>query len=101
MKEYFDVNRGLRQGCVMSQRLFNLFFDRVVRPVNVREEGSGVKLRDVGGSGREIKKIYIISRQRFHTLKHKIKRQEHYNISLRTLWTLELDLVDGALFPTE
>ena len=34
--EWFLVNVGLRQGCVMSKWLFNVYMDGVVREVNVR-----------------------------------------------------------------
>ena len=34
--KYFEVRRGLRQGYVMSPRFFNIFFDRVARPVYER-----------------------------------------------------------------
>ena len=33
--EWFPVNVGLRQGCVMSPWLFNVYMDGVVREVNV------------------------------------------------------------------
>ncbi len=32
----FEVNVGLRQGCVMSPWLFNMYMDGVVREVNAR-----------------------------------------------------------------
>ena len=35
MSEWFPVNVGLRQGCVMSPWLFNVYMDGVVRGVNV------------------------------------------------------------------
>ena len=34
VSEWFPVRVGLRQGCVMSPWLFNLYIDRVVREVN-------------------------------------------------------------------
>ena len=34
--EWFPVNVGLRQGCVISPWLFNIYMDGVVREVNVR-----------------------------------------------------------------
>ena len=37
--EYFEVRRGLIQGCAMSSWLFKIFFDRIVREVNEREMG--------------------------------------------------------------
>ena len=36
VREWFPVNAGLRQGCVMSPWLFNVYMDGVVRAVNVR-----------------------------------------------------------------
>ena len=38
-------------------RLFNSFFDRVVRQVNGKEMGRGVKLRDENGGRWEIKEV--------------------------------------------
>ena len=46
----FEVNVGLRQGCVMSPWLFNLYMDAVMKEVNGRVMGKGVKLEH---SGRE------------------------------------------------
>ena len=40
------VRVGLRQGCVMSPWLFNLYIDGVVREVNARVLGRGLKLVD-------------------------------------------------------
>ena len=41
MSEWFPVNVGLRQGCVLSPWLFNVYMDGVVREVNVRALGKG------------------------------------------------------------
>ena len=41
MSEWFPVNVGLRQGCVMSPWLFNVYIDGVVREMNVRVLGKG------------------------------------------------------------
>ena len=46
MSEWFQVRVGLRQGCVMSPWLFNLYIDGVVREVNARVLGRGLKLID-------------------------------------------------------
>ena len=39
VSEWFPVRVGLRQGCVMSAWLFNLYIDGVVREVNARALG--------------------------------------------------------------
>ena len=46
VSEWFPVRVGLRQGCVMSPWLFNLYMDAVVREVNARVLGRGLKLVD-------------------------------------------------------
>ena len=51
MSEWFPVNVGLRQGCVMSPWLFNLYIDDVVREVNVRVLGKRLELL-IANSGR-------------------------------------------------
>ena len=51
VSEWFPVRVGLRQGCVMSPWLFNLYIDGVVREVNGRVLGRGLKLVD--GSDNE------------------------------------------------
>ena len=42
--EWFPVKVGLRQGCVMSPWLFNIFMDGVVREVYARMGGRGLEL---------------------------------------------------------
>ena len=44
MSEWFQVNVGLRQGCVMSPWLFNVYMDGVVREENVMVLGIGLEL---------------------------------------------------------
>ena len=41
VSEWFLVNVGLRQGCVMYPWLFNVYMDGVVREVNVSVLGKG------------------------------------------------------------
>ena len=50
VSESFEVKMGLRQGCVMSPWLFNMYMDGVVREVYSRVTGKGVKMR-VDGEG--------------------------------------------------
>ena len=48
VSESFVVKMGLRQGCVMSPWMFNMFINGVVREVNSRVNGMGVKMNEDG-----------------------------------------------------
>uniref|UniRef100_A0A3P9JF00 ribonuclease H n=1 Tax=Oryzias latipes TaxID=8090 RepID=A0A3P9JF00_ORYLA len=50
MSEWFPVRVGLRQGCVMSPWLFNVYMDGVVKEVNERVSGTGVSMVNNDGS---------------------------------------------------
>ena len=45
MREYFKIDRGVRQGCVMSPWLFNLYMDACAREVR-QEKVGGIKVGD-------------------------------------------------------
>ena len=55
--EWFPVNVGLRQGCVMSPWLFNVYMDGVVREVNVTLLGKGLDLLNANGGKFEINQL--------------------------------------------
>ena len=57
VSEWFLVNVGLRQGCVISPWLFNVYLDSVVREVNVRVLGKGLELLSVNGGRFEINQL--------------------------------------------
>ena len=57
VSECFLVNVGLRQACVMSQWLFNVYMDGVVREVNVRVLGKGLELLSTNGGRFEINQL--------------------------------------------
>ena len=44
VSDWFPVNVGLRQSCVMSPCFFNVYMDGVVREVNVRVLEKGLEL---------------------------------------------------------
>ena len=49
VSEWFPVNVGLRQGCVMSPWLFNEYMGGVVREVNLRVLGKLLELLSANG----------------------------------------------------
>ena len=57
VSEWFPVNVGLRQDCVMSPWLFNVYMDGVVREVNVRALGKGLELLSANGGRFEINQL--------------------------------------------
>ena len=57
VSEWFLLNAGLRQGCMMSSWLFNVYMDGVVREVNVRVLGKGLELLSANGGRFEINQL--------------------------------------------
>ena len=57
VSEWFPVNVGLRQGCVMSPWLFNVYMDGVVREVNVRVLEKGLELLSANGDWFELNQL--------------------------------------------
>ena len=55
--EWFEVKVGLRQGCVMSPWLFNVYMDGVVREVNARVVGRGLELVKENGKKWEVSQL--------------------------------------------
>ena len=65
VSEWFPVNVGLRQGCVMSTWLFNVYMDGVVREVNVRVLEKGLELPSANGGRFEINSCYLQTTQHY------------------------------------
>ena len=57
VSEWFPVRVGLRQGCVMSPWLFNLYTDGVVREVHARVLGRALKLVDGNDNEWELNQL--------------------------------------------
>ena len=57
MSEWFLVNVGLRQGCVISPWLFNVYMDGLVQEVNVSVLGKGLELLSANGGTFEINQL--------------------------------------------
>ena len=56
MSDWFPVNVGLRQSCVMSPWLFNVYMDG---EVNVRVLGKGLELLSANGGRFEISPLLV------------------------------------------
>ena len=57
LSEGFEVNVGLRQGCVMSPWLFNVYMDGVVREVKMRTLGRGLEMKGMNGCEWEVSQL--------------------------------------------
>ena len=55
--DWFPVRVGLRQGCVMSPWLFNVYMDGVVKEVNARILGRGLELIGADGGAYELNQL--------------------------------------------
>jgi hypothetical protein len=57
VSDWFTVKVGLRQGCVMSPWLFNLYMDGVVREVNASVLGRGLELLEANGRSWQLSQL--------------------------------------------
>ena len=50
--EQFRIDSGVRQGCIMSPRLFNVCMDAVMKEINLRMGRKGVSFLEDGREWR-------------------------------------------------
>ena len=62
--ESFVVKMSLRQGCVMSPWLFNMFMDGVVREVYSRVNGMGVKMSEDDEREWVLSQLFFVKKKR-------------------------------------
>ena len=42
--DWFQIGKGVRQGCIMSPYLFNLYAEHIMRNVGLEEAHAGIKI---------------------------------------------------------
>ena len=42
--DYFQIGKGVRQGCILSSRLFNLYAEYIMRNAGLDEAQAGIKI---------------------------------------------------------
>ena len=72
VSESFEVKMGLRQGCVMSPWLFNMYMDGVVRQVYNKINGLGVGINM--GSVRWVSRLESVAFCRRYNLNGRLCR---------------------------
>ena len=50
--DWFQIGKGVRQGCILSLCLFNLYAEYIMRNVRLNEAQAGIKM-----AGRSIKNL--------------------------------------------
>ena len=43
-KDWFQIGKGVRQGCILSPRLFNLYAEYIMRNAVLEETQAGIKI---------------------------------------------------------
>ncbi len=62
VNDWFPIRVDLRQGCVMSSWLFNVYMDVIVREVNARRMlGRGLSMVKADGRDWNLRKFHISS----------------------------------------
>ena len=50
--DWFQIGKGVRQGCILSPRLFNLYAENIISSAGLEEAQAGIKI-----AGRNINKL--------------------------------------------
>ena len=63
--DWFKIGKGVRQGCILSPCLFNLYTEYIMRNAGLEEAQAGIKIdgrnTDLLQIGREYDRLYIVT----------------------------------------
>ena len=82
--DWFHIRKGVRQGCILSLCLFNLYADYIMRNARPKEAQAGIKI-----AGRNINNLryaddttLMAERERLKSLLMKVKESEKVGLKL-------------------
>ena len=67
--DWFQTGKGVRQGCILSPCLFNLYAEYIMRNAGLEEAQAGIKI-----AGRNMQMTHISDMQMTSLLWQKLKR---------------------------
>ena len=77
--DWFQIGKGVRQGCILSPCLFNFYAEYIIRNAGLEEAQAGIKI-----SGRNINNLrYAENEEELHSLLIKVKEEsEKFGLKL-------------------
>ena len=114
--DWFQIGKGVRQGCILSPCLFNFYAEYIMRNAGLEEEQTGIKI-----AGRNIKNLRYAddttlmaeSEEKLKSLLIKVKEKEKFGLKLNiqktkimtsgpiTSWQIDgetMETVTGLIF---
>ena len=84
--DWFQIRKGVRQGCILSSCLFNLYAEYIMRNAGLEEAQAGIKI-----AGRNIKNlryaddtIFMAESEELKSLLMKVKEESESECWLKT-----------------
>ena len=53
--DWFQIGKGICQGCILSSSLFNLYAENIIQDARLDEAQAGIKLGEISISGMQMK----------------------------------------------